>query len=203
MLLECEKDSELNKIFAAASLTVPESSGLSFIARMKGFQSFPRIPGIDLMRELCAEAVQKNWSVFLMGAKPGVADEAKAQLQKDFPGLQIVGTAHGYFNDDAERELLIRVQKLKPHLLFVAMNIPHQEKWISRNSAFFSGTCVMGVGGSFDVLAGRLKRAPQTMQALGLEWLYRWVQEPWRTRRMLKLPVFLIKALVEKPPPIY
>lgn len=196
MLLELDRDAELRRIFEEADLVVPESSGLSCAAALKGVRPLERIPGIDLMQKLCEEAARRGWSVFLLGAKPGIAERAAAALQKKSPGLKIAGSAPGYFSAAEEMELLKNIQAVKPNLLFVGLQSPGQEKWIRKNSVFFDRACAMGVGGSFDVLAGNLRRAPLFFQKYGLEWLFRLIQEPWRLRRMVKLPVFLIKVLL-------
>lgn len=196
MLLELERDAELRRVFEEAELVVPESSGLACAAALKGIRPLERIPGIDLMQMLCSEAARREWSVFLLGAKPGVTARAAANLGKKYPGIKIAGTAHGYFNPAEEKDLLQKIQDAKPDLLFVGLNAPGQEKWIRKNAASFGAACAMGVGGSFDVLAGNLRRAPLFFQKAGLEWLFRLAQEPWRLRRMVKLPVFLVKALL-------
>ncbi len=200
MLLDCAKNPALQSILQESSLNVPESSGLSWAARMKSIKPFPRLPGIDLLQELCREGNQKGWSIYLWGSAPGVAEEAKERLSRNYPNLKIVGASHGYLKGSEENEALETIKRLKPHLLFVGMGSPRQEEWIQKHSSFFPGIGVMGVGGSFDVISGRLPRAPKLFQALGIEWLYRWAREPWRTLRMLRLPLFLIKAVLHPDP---
>lgn len=201
MLLEREKNPSLKAAFDASDLNIPESSGLSWAARLKGIRPFPRTPGIDLMLQLCAEAERRTWSVYLFGAAPGTVEAARERILQRYPALKISGVMNGYFKPDDEARILRDIETLKPHLLFVGLGSPRQELWIAAHKQRFAGICAMGVGGSFDVLSGRLRRAPAIFQALGIEWLYRWVQEPWRAPRMLRLPYFLIKAVIHTDPP--
>lgn len=195
MLLETEKDSELQKIFSEASVVVADSIGISWSASLKRFRLPERIPGIDLMIFLCQLAERKSWPIFLIGAKPGVAEQVKLNLEKQLPRLKICGAAHGYFDDTEEKAILAEVDRHKPRLIFVGLNIPFQEIWIYRRLRQFPGLCVMGVGGSFDVLSGRLKRAPRWIQKIGLEWFFRFIQEPWRWKRIVRIPSLFYKII--------
>lgn len=199
MILETEKDAELQKVFNSVGIAVADSVGILWIAFIKMFQIAGRIPGIDLMISLCKKAEEKGWSVYLLGSRPGVAKKAKENLQKKFPNLKFCGTAHGYFNDKEEKEILLEIETKKPQLIFVGLNVPFQEKWIDRNSSFFRGSSVMGVGGSFDVISDHLQRAPRWIQKIGLEWFFRFCQEPWRWKRVIRLPLLFYKVLLFKP----
>jgi N-acetylglucosaminyldiphosphoundecaprenol N-acetyl-beta-D-mannosaminyltransferase len=197
MILAAEKDPGLAGALESADLVVADGAGVSLAARMKG-RTLPRIPGIELMEKLCARAVARDWRVFLLGAAPGVADRAAAVLRAKYPGLDVAGTRHGYFSREEEPEVLRQVSRAAPDLLFVALDVPRQDVWIHRNLARLNARVAMGVGGSFDVISGRLYRAPRWMSQTGLEWLYRLIQEPRRLRRMAGLPVFFLKALFQK-----
>jgi len=194
MLLEAGSDPLLREIINSSSVSVPESSGMMWAGRHHG-QPFPeKVPGIDLFQALCSWAAEHQKSIYLLGAKPGVADAAADALKRQFPNLIVAGTHHGYFRDN-EAPVLTSIRKAAPAFLFVAMTVPGQEKWIHAHAAQLGPVVAMGVGGSFDVLSGNLQRAPEWMQNAGIEWLYRLIQEPWRWRRIAQLPVFVWKVL--------
>lgn len=206
MILASEKDPGLRRAFEAADLVIPDSAGVALAAWLSGRALPEKISGIDLLQDLCARAAKKGWSVFLLGAAPGVAERAAKNLVAQYPGLNIVGTHHGYFTESGEGRMggergitqdsvIQKVSRAAPDLLFVALDLPRQDGWIQANLPRLGGRVAMGVGGSFDVISGRLRRAPAWMRAAGLEWLFRLLQEPCRARRMLGLPVFLWRVL--------
>lgn len=198
MLLETETDKELSEIFNSNAMAVLESSGISLVSALKRFPKIKRIPGIDLMIELCRKSEEKEWAVYLLGAKPDAVKQASLNLQKQFPRLKIAGIHHGYFNQKEEKKILEEIRRKNAKIIFVGMSMPFQEKWIYKNLINFNGVCAMGVGGSFDVISGNLTRAPKWMRKTGLEWLFRFILEPWRLKRILHLPLFLLKVLIRK-----
>jgi N-acetylglucosaminyldiphosphoundecaprenol N-acetyl-beta-D-mannosaminyltransferase len=195
MLLAAQKDEGLRDIIQEAGLVIPESSGIRWASEQCGTPLEEFVPGIDLFQGMCKLARDMGRSVYLLGGRPGVAEQAAAALTARFPGLQIAGTQHGYFPAGEEPGVVARIRETAPGLLFVGFNVPEQEKWIHRNVEALAVPVVMGVGGSFDVLSGRLRRAPLWMRELGLEWLFRTLQEPWRMKRIIHLPVFVWKVL--------
>ncbi len=187
------KDPDLRNAVSGAALVIPDSVGIQWAAKMLCGIHVARITGIDFMYDLVERAKVNGWRVFLLGAKTGVAESAAQRLQSLFPGLTIVGTHHGYFTDhDA---MIAHVRAAQPDLLFAGLAMPDQELWISTNLLSMNVPVVMGVGGSFDVISGALKRAPSWMQALGLEWLFRLFQQPWRITRMIDLPLFVYNII--------
>ena len=192
-------DAELLTAIEKSPLVVPDSIGIVAAGYILGAgrngTAFSRIPGIDLMMDMCRLAAENKLSVFLLGAKPEVIPETAVALKNRFPGLNISGFSHGYFGEKGEKEVLKEINSKKPDMLFVGLDVPRQEKWIYNNLKNISAKIVMGVGGSFDVISGKLKRAPAFMRAAGLEWLYRVAQEPWRITRIKDLPVFLIRII--------
>lgn len=198
MLLETEKDKELQTVFSRAELVTADSVGISLVARLKGFTLKERIPGIDLMVSLCQKAEEKGWGIYLVGAKPGIAEQTAKKLLSKFPRLNFCGTAHGYFDGEEEKRVLSEIKNKRAQMIFVGLNIPFQEKWIYRNFQASRGICAMGVGGSFDVISGNLKRAPKWIQKIGLEWLFRLGQETWRWKRVIRLPLFFYKVLLDR-----
>ena len=195
MLLAAEKDSSLAEILGHADLVVPESSGVRWASEQVGTPLEEIVPGIDLLRACCRVARDAQRSIFLLGARPGVAEKAAVTLCAQVPGLRVAGTHPGYFTAGEETGVVAQIRETAPGFLFVGMSVPVQEKWIHRNLEALGVPVVMGVGGSFDVLSGRLRRAPAWMRELGLEWLFRTLQEPWRLKRIIHLPVFVWKIL--------
>jgi N-acetylglucosaminyldiphosphoundecaprenol N-acetyl-beta-D-mannosaminyltransferase len=195
MLLDAEKDADLRDVLEKAALVVPESSGVYWASRRLGAPLQEFFPGIDLLCALCEMAGRLGKSVYLLGAKPEVATKAAMTLTSRFPGLEIAGTRDGYFSADATGAVLEAIRQRHPDFLFVARSVPEQEKWIASHLRETGASIVMGVGGSFDVLSGTLKRAPEWMRRAGIEWLYRLAQEPWRWRRIVRLPLFAWKIL--------
>lgn len=181
-----------------ADLVVADGMGLVWASRILGTPLPHRIAGIDLTTALLAAIAKTGERVFLLGAKPGVAQKAADRLATRFPGLQIVGTHHGYFHSDEEAAVIERIESTRPHLCLVALGVPRQELWIAQMRRRLPVRVMIGVGGALDVFAGEANRAPVWMQEIGLEWLYRLLQEPWRIRRMQVLPRFAIRVLQER-----
>ncbi|MBZ0301966.1 MAG: WecB/TagA/CpsF family glycosyltransferase, partial [Anaerolineae bacterium] len=147
---------------------------------------------------IAARAAEKGWRLFFLGAAPGVADKAAAVLRAKHPDLQIVGTTSGSPARDEEDALVEQVNASGADILFVAYGAPEQDKWIARNLPRLRVSMAMGIGGAFDFIAGVLPRAPLGMQRLGLEWLFRLYLQPWRFRRMLRLPRFVLAVLIRR-----
>ncbi|MDD5354591.1 MAG: WecB/TagA/CpsF family glycosyltransferase, partial [bacterium] len=177
---------------------VPDSIGLLLAGKILGQPLLERVTSIDLMYHLFALCQKEGFSIYLLGAKPGTAAEAAEQVRQHFPGLKIAGTHHGYFDAREEAQVMAEIRKLKPDMLFVGLNIPRQEMWIAEHLETLGVPVAIGIGGSFDVISGRIKRAPAGMQQAGLEWLWRTILEPWRIKRIILLPVFLWKVYRQK-----
>ncbi|MTI85749.1 MAG: WecB/TagA/CpsF family glycosyltransferase [Firmicutes bacterium] len=188
-LYQAQYEPGLLDVANSAGVVTPDGEGIVWACKTSGHPVPERVTGIDLMLRLVRRAAAEGWKVFLLGASPGVADAAAKKLSERFSGLQVVGTHHGYFKDDKDKEVLDRIIAAGPDLLFVALGAPRQELWIHRYLQQLN--CVaMGVGGSFDVISGHVQRAPLWTQRLKIEWFYRLVKEPTRWRRMMVLPKF-------------
>lgn len=183
-------DHALLELVNRADLVTADGEGIVWAGQVAGTPFPERITGIDLMLRLVQRAVVEGWKIYLLGAAPGIAEEAAENLQSRYPGLQVVGTHNGYFKRDEEERIVEDINQAAPHLLFVALGAPAQEHWIDRNIDRLGQVTAMGVGGSFDVIAGRVTRVPRWMQRLKIEWLGRLARDPSRWRRMLVLPKF-------------
>ncbi len=196
-ILRARRDREYHDLVQGADLVLADGAGVVLVARMTGQALSERVTGVDLTEALCRRAAEAGWRVFLLGGAPGVADEAARRLRERHPQLVIAGTHHGYFPPGDDDTVAAVVGAARPEVLFVALGSPRQEKWIRRHQDAIGVPVAMGVGGTLDVLAGRLRRAPAWMQRAGLEWLFRTVQEPARLRRVLALPWFLLLGVRE------
>ena len=193
MIQRAEKDPEFSKVLADADLVLPDGIGVIYAAKILGRPLKGRVPGVDFASALMGKIAGTDKRLFLLGAKPGVAEEAAKRLTARYPGLNICGTHDGYFQDDAPVVEAIRASKAD--VVFVCLGFPRQEKWIAAHGAEAGAKLYIGLGGSLDVFAGKVDRAPEKMQKLGLEWLYRLYKEPSRIGRMAKLPRILVQAL--------
>jgi N-acetylglucosaminyldiphosphoundecaprenol N-acetyl-beta-D-mannosaminyltransferase len=181
-LVSMRDNRDLHRAVTACDIINIDGMGIVFGARMLGHQVPERVAGIDLFFELVALSARKQYRVFLLGGSADVIDEAATRIRHRFPDLNIVGQHHGYFWDD-EMRVVDLIRQCDAQLLFVAITSPKKEIFISRWSNRLSVNFVMGVGGTFDLLAGRTTRAPLWMQRSGLEWFYRLIQEPRRMWR--------------------
>lgn len=198
MALAGRENPELGTVIRNAGLVLPDGSGIIWAARRRRCK-VRKLAGVEFIQELCAVAARAKRPIFLLGAAPGVAEAAAEILAARHKGLEIGGVRDGYFTPEQEPEVLQQIRLAAPAVLLVALGVPRQEFWIAQHQAELGVPVAMGVGGSFDVISGRLKRAPGWMRASHLEWLYRLVQEPWRWKRMLTaLPTFAIHALASE-----
>ena len=190
-----QEDAAFRNIINTAALVTADGSGVLWAAKQLGSPLPERVTGIDLLQAACKHAANQGWRIYLLGAAPGVAEQAAAKLQESYAGLQIVGIDHGYFRGQ-EAALISKINTAKPDLLIVALGMPMQEKFIHTHLAELKTAIAIGVGGSFDVVAGNIKRAPRLLQRLRLEWLWRVILQPSRLPRILVLPKFML--LVKK-----
>ncbi|GAC1333579.1 MAG: WecB/TagA/CpsF family glycosyltransferase [Candidatus Dormibacteria bacterium] len=192
------RDREFRGILRDASLRVPDAVGMMIAARILGQRLPERVPGVELVEAVARAAAERGDRLFLLGAAPGVAEAAAGRLMSGAPGLAVVGTFAGDASEAGDAETLAQIRAADPDIVLVAYGAPAQERWSRRNLAVSGATVAMGVGGTFDYLAGRTRRAPPLMRRLGLEWLFRLVTQPWRARRMLALPRFLWHVLAQR-----
>ncbi len=183
------KDDALRAALAEADLVLADGIGVIYGAKILGRPLVARNPGIEFAEKLLEKLAARSGRVYLLGAKPGVAEEAAAAMEARFPGLHFCGTHHGYFQDDAD--IIADINEKKPDLLLVCLGAPKQEKWMHSRKALLSVGLMAGLGGALDVLSGRVERAPEKWRKANLEWLYRILKEPKRIGRAMRLPAFL------------
>lgn len=191
IVMMANRDREFAKVLAEADLITGDGTGVVWASRHLGDPLPERVTGIDLLNSLLPLAAGEGYRVYLLGAAPGIAERAAGMMKDAFPGLNIVGTHHGYLNPELEKKLLEDIKIKQPHLLFVAMGAPKQEKWIASHRREIGVPVSIGIGGSLDVWAGQVDRAPRWMQERGLEWLYRIIKQPSRLRRAAAIPQFV------------
>ena len=196
MVLMSRKNPDFAEAVNKADLVLPDGIGDLYAARILGTPLQERVCGADIYPYLLAHLAKHGGSVFLYGARPGVAEEAAAKLRESYPGLKIAGTQHGYQEDDVQ--LVQRLEETRPDLLMVCLGAPRQELWMHQHAGMKSVGLMIGLGGCLDLIAGHVKRAPLLWQKWGLEWLYRLIQEPRRIGRMIKLPQILFLALIAR-----
>ncbi|MCY9138661.1 WecB/TagA/CpsF family glycosyltransferase [Peribacillus frigoritolerans] len=180
-------------IIISADYITPDGVGIIMASKWLNQPLQERITGFDLMNELFRVADEKALKVYLLGAEESVIEAAALKVKELYPGLELVGYNHGYI-DIKDDTLPKSIAELEPDIILTALGFPRQEKWVSRHYALFNKGLFMGVGGSFDVLAGKVNRAPVFWQKMRLEWLYRLIQQPSRWKRMLALPRFVLKV---------
>lgn len=185
------------RILQRADLVVPDGIGLQRLAPLTGGTIHARVTGSDFLPLFAGQAALCSYRLFLLGAAPGIAEQAAARLTERFPGLQIAGTYAGSPAPEEEQYILERIHAARADLVAVAYGAPQQELWIARNRARCRAAVMIGVGGAFDYISGYRKRAPRIMREVGLEWLHRLITQPWRWRRMLALPVFVVLIVLQ------
>ena len=195
IVLRCREDAAYAAAVNGAELVLADGVGDLCAARILGTPLPGRVAGADLVPRLLARLAERGGSVFLYGARPGVAERAGESLQSACPGLRIAGTENGYISD--ETALLEALEREKPDLLLLGLGAPRQELWMAENRQR-TPAVMIGVGGLLDVFAGDIPRAPEAWQRLGLEWLYRLLREPRRFKRVIRLPKILLLALRER-----
>jgi N-acetylglucosaminyldiphosphoundecaprenol N-acetyl-beta-D-mannosaminyltransferase len=194
-VMRARRDHAFRDVLARADLCLPDGFGVIWAARRLGQPLPERIAGVDFIQALARRGAQAGWRFFLLGAAPGVAEAAAAALVANSPGLQIAGCLAGSPEPAGDAPLARAVRAARTDILLVAYGAPSQDLWIARNLQATGAGVAIGVGGAFDFLSGRARRAPGWMRQLGLEWLHRLAQEPWRWRRMLALPQFVLAVV--------
>ncbi len=196
ILMAAKKDSELHQMLSKADLLTPDGIGVVYASRILGDPIPERVSGYDIACALLEHIKDGEQSLYLLGGKPGVAEQAAENLKKKYPDLRIVGTHDGYFSDP--EPIVEEIASKSPDLLFVCLGSPKQERFAVAYKERLNVGLMMGIGGSLDVFAGNVKRAPRIFQRLGLEWFYRLCKQPSRIGRMMSLPHFGLVIIKER-----
>ena len=198
MLMRATHDEELKNILNCAELVVPDGAGTVWAAHHLGYQMPERVAGYDLAQNLMRLAPKKNRRIYFFGSAKGVAEKAKLKAEELYHGINIVGTRNGFFTAEDESKIISEIKSAKPDLLLVALGVPKQEKFLFKYKDELNVPVSIGVGGTFDVMAGVMKRAPKWMQRAKLEWLFRAILQPKRAGRLIALPKFVFKVHSQK-----
>ena len=196
IVYEAIHDDGFRQLLNDASLVLPDGAGVVLGAKILGTPVKEKVAGIEFGEEVCRLLAKNGGRLYLLGGKPGIAKAAGEKLCEKYPGLQICGTADGYFQD--EQAVVAKINEAKPDVLFVCLGAPKQEKFIRDHFETLDVTLMLGLGGSLDGYAGVAQRAPRWMIDLSLEWLYRLLKEPRRLGRMMRLPKFVAACTARK-----
>lgn len=197
IVMDARKNSKLMEIIQSADYVTADGIGIVKSAGLLGVPLPERVPGFDITMRLLKLADKKGLSIYLLGGKDRVVEKAADRIKNDFPNVKIAGYHHGYF-DLNDEQIMKTVESTKPDIILVALGAPRQEQWISTSMPSFERGIFIGVGGTFDVIAGEAKRAPEMWQKMNLEWFYRLVKQPSRWKRQMALPQFAFKILQQK-----
>lgn len=191
-------DPAVKEALEKADYIVPDGVGVLMAAKRLGTPLKEKVAGVELSRNLLEKAAKEGGNVYLLGAKPGVAAEAKRCLEQEIPGVSIVGARDGYFKPEDEPAIIEEINGLDVDMLFVCLGAPKQELWMAEHKGDLKVGVMLGLGGSLDIFSHTLKRAPQWMIQCRIEWLYRVIKEPYRIGRIASLPKFLMSIKKEK-----
>lgn len=197
ILYRALSDKGLYETIAQASLVTADGQGVLLAGKLLNQPFKARVTGIDLAEALCATSGERGHKIYFLGGKEGISKKAQMAILRRYPNANIVGEHHGYFKNDIE-PLLAELREKQPDILLVAMGSPYQEAFILRYQKLLNIPVAIGVGGTLDVFSGEVKRAPELVQTLKLEWAYRILSDPKRWRRALVLPKFVLAVLKEK-----
>lgn len=195
MIVAAHETPPLMNLLQRAEIVTPDSVGVLWALKRQGKKNVHRVSGVDLVDCLCARSADRGYRIVLLGAEPGVAEKAAERLRLKHPGCNIVGTRHGYFPAESDSIVAHEVAEMRPDILLVAMGIPRQEVFIQETQPIIKAPIAIGVGGSFDVFSGKVKRAPKFIQKLKFEWLWRLGQNPKKIGKVMTLPRFVMMVL--------
>ncbi|HXM55084.1 MAG TPA: WecB/TagA/CpsF family glycosyltransferase [Candidatus Dormibacteraeota bacterium] len=194
-VMRARVDDQFRQVLEGAQLCLADGIGVVWAMRRQGCPQYERVSGSDLVPHLAALCARRGWRPFLLGSRPGVAAEAADRLEAANPGLRVAGVHAGSPRPDDDEETLRHIHAARPDVLLVAYGAPQQELWIARHRSRLDVPVAIGVGGTFDFLAGRVRRAPRWLRQAHLEWLWRLALQPTRLRRMAVLPLYALAIL--------
>lgn len=196
IIMMCQNDEKYNSIVGQeADIVLADGAGAVWAGRHLGHNVPERVAGFDLYNELLKLSAEKGYTSYFFGGSPGIAEAAKAKAESLYPGVKVVGCHDGYFKPEQVPQIIEEINNSGADMLFVALGAPKQEYWLKENRTELQAPILMGIGGSFDVLAGKMERAPKWMQDASLEWAFRLYKQPSRFMRMMALPKFVLKVM--------
>jgi len=193
-----KKDEVFRDVLNSADIVTPDGIGIVYASKILGGNIKVRAAGFDICCGIIEKLAERGGSVYLFGGKPGVADAAAENIKVKYKGIQIAGTSDGYFDSEKEKKIIADIMEKAPDLLLVCLGAKKQECWIASHKDELNAKILIGAGGTVDVLAGKVKRAPDIYIKLGLEWFYRLIKEPSRFGRMMQLPLFLLEIIFRR-----
>lgn len=204
IVMMCQSDEEFLNLMNKSDINTPDGIGLIYASKLKSHPLKEKVAGFDLSVNMLEMANKDSLKLFVVGGKPGVAEAAMKNVHEKYPNIKIMGAQHGYFKGthlglnghEEEKEVLDKINQAEPDILFVGFGAKKQEEWIEFNKDKINAKIIIGNGGTIDVLAGNVKRAPDIYIKLGLEWFYRLMREPKRIKRQILLPMFMSKVLL-------
>jgi N-acetylglucosaminyldiphosphoundecaprenol N-acetyl-beta-D-mannosaminyltransferase len=201
-VMEAQRDPNLLEIMNQAALNLPDGMPMTWVGRLQGLREIDRVFGPDFMMVMCKLSAERAYRNYLFGGKPGVAEELRNRLRECFPDLEVVGTFTPPFrpmNSDEERELIAEVARLKPHILWVGLSTPKQERFMARMAGRLRVPLMVGVGAAFDYHTGKIRDCPDWVKRAGMQWLHRLMQDPRRLwkRYLRNNPAFLWHIAVQ------
>ncbi|RKN87028.1 WecB/TagA/CpsF family glycosyltransferase [Paenibacillus ginsengarvi] len=194
--MACQKDESLRSIVDEAGLITADGIGIVMVSRIRGGGIPERVTGYDTLLRLLHNGNEKGWSFYFLGADAATNEKCCDVISVKYPNVNIAGRHHGYFTPDNEGAIVEEIAGLKPDVLVVALGAPYAERWIHQYKGRLGAKIAIGVGGSLDVIAGKVKETPDVWKRLNIEWLYRLLRQPSRWRRQLVLPRFAVRALL-------
>ena len=197
IIMMAYRNEEFKNLLNSSELLTADGIGVVYASRIVKNPISQRAAGFDIACAVLEKLSKKEGSVYLFGSKPGVAELAGENITKKYPGIKIAGYSDGYFSEEKEKTIIANIKRCNPDLVFVCLGAPKQENWIAAHRDELPNAVYMGIGGSLDVFAGTVKRAPEFYTKHGIEWLYRLAKQPSRFVRMLDLPRFGFKVLLK------
>ncbi len=196
IIMAAYRDKGFCDILNSSDIVTADGIGVVYASKIVKNPINERAAGYDIACRTLEKLGSIGGTLYLFGSRPGVAETAAANIEEKYKGIRVVGTSDGYFDTEKEKEIIAKINSAKPDLLFVCLGAPKQEKWIHAHKGELSAKVCLGIGGSVDVFAGNVKRAPEFFTRHGIEWLYRLAKQPSRFMRMLDLPRFGFKVLL-------
>jgi N-acetylglucosaminyldiphosphoundecaprenol N-acetyl-beta-D-mannosaminyltransferase len=197
-ILRYKGNADLRVISGSADMHLAAGAGLQWAGRILKTPIRERIPVLSFIMDIVRIAEIKEYSIFLVGGKPEIVERAFFNIRKSFPKIRIVGRHGGYFNAARETSVIEAMRKSEANIIFVGMGFPLEDKWIHKIKGEFKNAVFIGVGGSFDIISGEIKKAPSYFMEKGLDWFYRIITKPWRIGRFLRLMHFFIAVIAKR-----